>query len=191
MWFSYILQEFFRKLKTHDSFPKIHMFMGTLWERQNCTSQGLLIRLLPSRQCINYWLRAASRWRFPAWDGEDVWMVSFISIQLQLIKLIPRSTSGHHIKTSMNDFYTLSPDIWSLFWGLFLMSSLESGIRASGCTLWDCFILSLSFALFLLLESTWRRNAFRCWKFASVWEEILDLSLDFLSFILFLTSVGR
>jgi len=54
MRFSYILQEFFRKLKTHDSFPKIHMFMGTLRERQNCTSQGLLIRLLPCRWRTDY-----------------------------------------------------------------------------------------------------------------------------------------
>lgn len=41
MRFSYILQEFFRKLETHDSFLKIHMFMGTLRDLQNCTSQRL------------------------------------------------------------------------------------------------------------------------------------------------------
>lgn len=144
MWFSSILQEFFGKLKTHDSFPKIHMFIGTPRQRQTAQARGSSSSFSPAKSGLTIvWALPCPGALQPETGRVCEWSLHLHSITADKTE----STSEHHIKTSTSDFYTLSPDIWRLFWGFFLMSILESGITASGCTLWGCFILSLLFAL--------------------------------------------
>lgn len=136
MWSSYILQEFFRKLKTHDSFPKMHTFMSALWAQQH----RLLISPLHCQLEVDELPYRASdilpcldkapheRMRTRHVSHQELQSPLLNENQFQDSKQGSTSNQGH----TENLYTTVSPDSWRLCRGFSLMSSLEVRIPASG-----------------------------------------------------------
>lgn len=123
MWFGYILQEFFRKLKTHERFPKIHMFMASWNGKTEAVCKQLLLQ---SRNSC--WILTMCPWNYQvccsnAPQTGSGWHISSFGLRLKRIaslRVYQFSKENRQAK-KIKYLYMLLPYSWRFFWALFLV----------------------------------------------------------------------